>query len=143
MSDWVHGSRQLVCEACGEVLGRASLWPDGTLAVGDRDERQVRPTTAHDALDAAQALARHFSLAAQDVATNHELREADRQQWKSDRESAESAAHASLLEVRRLQGDTDDATYYLVCRGGHRPRITATRLSREIRNAPGERLLLS
>lgn len=143
MSEWVHPTRPLRCGACGEVLGRASVRPDGTLMVGDGAQIVVPLTKGVDGLAQAQEVARHLAQAFQRVALDRELRDSDPTRWAAELNSAEDATHEAMAEIKRLRSGTQDATYQLVCPRGHTARITAARLAAAVRNAPNSPLMLT
>jgi hypothetical protein len=143
MSQWVHPTRPLKCAACREVLGRASVWPDGTLAVGDRNEVAIPLTKGADILAQAQDAARDLAQASQRVALDRELRESDPERWSADMQSAEEATRAAMAEIKRLRSGTQASTYQFVCRGGHTPRVSAARLAAAVRDAPNTPLMLT
>jgi hypothetical protein len=146
MSEWGHPTRPLKCAACGEKIGRASVWPDGTLHVGDRADIAVPLTKGADSLAQAQEVARHLAQASQKVALDHELRDSDPTRWAAEFASAEDATRAAMAEIKRLRSGTQDETYQFVCRGGHpphTPRVSAARLAAAVRDAPNEPLMLA
>lgn len=143
MSEWVHPTRPLKCAACGEVLGRASVWPDGTLAVGDRNEVVIPLTKGADSLAQAQEVARRRAKVSQVVALDRELRDSDPTRWAAELTAAEDATRAAMAEIKRLRSGTQDETYQFVCRGGHTPRVSAARLATAVRDAPNAPLMLT
>lgn len=143
MSDWGIPSRQLRCQKCGEVIGRASLLPNGNLLVADRAEHEARRVSGAELLAHAKEVAAECAKASQVIALDLTRRDLDRARWSADLESAESSTRAALDEVKRLRSTADEVTFELRCRGGHTPRISAVRLGAELRDAPDGPLTLA
>ena len=142
MSEWGIPSRQLRCKKCGEMIGRASLLPNGNLLVADRAEREARRISGAELLEHAKSVAAERAGTSRDIALDYARRDVDPGRWSADLASAEIATRAALDEVKRLRSNADEVTFELRCRGGHTPRISAVRLAAEIHDTPNEPLAL-